>query len=70
MEPATSTRTQPPIDGAFEAPAATPIPADRARSLARWNRVLSGLHGVQFVAMLAVASTAWQVFSGTLRPGG
>lgn len=37
---------------------ANPIPADRARSLARWNRVLSGLHGIQFVAMLAVASTA------------
>jgi hypothetical protein len=39
-------------------PIATPIPADRARSLARWNRVLSGLHGLQFLAMLAVASTA------------
>jgi hypothetical protein len=35
-----------------------PIAADRARSLARWNRVLSGLHLVQFLAMLAVASTA------------
>ncbi|MEP7029124.1 MAG: hypothetical protein ABI960_11050, partial [Candidatus Eisenbacteria bacterium] len=34
------------------------IPADRARSLARWNRVLSFLHGGQFLAMLAVASTA------------
>lgn len=38
--------------------AATPIPAARARSLARWNRVLSGLHGLQFLAMLAIASTA------------
>ncbi len=33
------------------------IPQDRARSLARWNRVLSFLHGGQFLAMLAVAST-------------
>jgi len=38
--------------------AAASIPAARARSLARWNRVLSGLHGLQFLAMLAVASTA------------
>ncbi len=35
-----------------------PIPADRARSLARWNRVLAFLHGGQFVVMLAVAGTA------------
>jgi len=34
------------------------IDAGRARSLARWNRVLSGLHGIQFVVMLLVASTA------------
>ena len=37
---------------------ARPVAPERARSLARWNRVLSGLHGIQFVAMLAVASTA------------
>ena len=36
----------------------TPIAPERARSLARWNRVLSGLHGLQFFLMLAVASTA------------
>lgn len=35
-----------------------PIPIARSRSLARWNRVLAGLHGLQFVAMLAIASTA------------
>jgi hypothetical protein len=34
------------------------IATDRAASLARWNRVLSVLHGAQFLAMLAVASTA------------
>lgn len=37
---------------------ASPIAPERARSLSRWNRVLAGLHGLQFVAMLAVASTA------------
>jgi hypothetical protein len=37
---------------------AAPIPADRARSLARWNRILSVLHGAQFLLMLAVAGTA------------
>lgn len=35
-----------------------PVPADRARGLARWNRVLSFLHAGQFIVMLAVASTA------------
>jgi len=35
-----------------------PIPADRSTSLARWNRILAALHGVQFVAMLLVSSTA------------
>jgi hypothetical protein len=58
MDPVTSTRTQPPIAGAITPSTAAPIAPDRARSLARWNRVLSGLHAVQFVAMLAVASTA------------
>jgi Heliorhodopsin len=49
---------------------ATPIPADRARSLARWNRVLSLLHGAQFLAMLAIASTAvaFAPFVPTIRP--
>lgn len=46
------------------------IPDDRARSLARWNRVLAGLHGVQFVAMLAIASTAvaFAPFVPTIKP--
>jgi hypothetical protein len=49
---------------------ATPIPADRARSLARWNRVLSLLHGTQFLLMLAIASTAvaFAPFVPTIRP--
>lgn len=48
----------------------TPIPADRARSLARWNRLLAFLHGIQFVAMLAVASTAvaFAPFVPTIKP--
>jgi hypothetical protein len=49
---------------------ATPIPAARARSLARWNRVLAALHGIQFVAMLAIASTAvaFAPFVPTIKP--
>lgn len=56
-----ATSTLPPRSstaGPATQPMATPIPRERARSLARWNRVLSGLHGIQFVAMLLVASTA------------
>ena len=46
------------------------IPAERAASLARWNRVLSVLHGVQFLAMLAIASTAvaFAPFVPTVKP--
>jgi hypothetical protein len=33
----------------------TAIPADRARSLFRWNAVLAGLHFVQFLAILALS---------------
>ena len=44
--------------GRSTAEAATPIAPERARSLARWNRVLALLHGLQFVAMLLIASTA------------
>jgi hypothetical protein len=49
---------------------ATAIPADRARSLVRWNRALTFLHGIQFVVMLAVASTdvAFAPFIPTVRP--
>jgi hypothetical protein len=58
MDATTSIPFQPGIAGTDTTPIATAIPRDRARSLARWNRVLSGLHGLQFVVMLAVASTA------------
>jgi hypothetical protein len=34
------------------------LPVARSQSLARWNRGLTVLHGVQFLAMLAIASTA------------
>jgi hypothetical protein len=46
------------------------ISPDRSRSLTRWNRVLSALHGLQFVAMLAVASTAtsFAPFVPTVKP--
>ena len=46
------------------------IPVDRARSLARWNRILSGLHGAQFLLMIAVASTAavFAPFVPTVKP--
>ena len=37
---------------------ATPIDPARSRSLARWNRALTVLHGVQFLAMMAIGSTA------------
>ncbi len=42
----------------MDAGTASPIAPERARSLSRWNRILAGLHGLQFVAMLAIASTA------------
>jgi Heliorhodopsin len=48
----------------------TTISPERSRSLARWNRVLSALHGIQFVAMLAIASTAtaFAPFVPTVKP--
>ncbi len=48
----------------------TAIPADKARSLRRWNRSLSFLHGGQFLLMLAVSSTAvlFEVVVPTIRP--
>jgi hypothetical protein len=33
-----------------------PIPAERAASLTRWNRLLTFLHGIQFVVMLVISS--------------
>ena len=49
---------------------AVPIPTDRARSLRRWNRFLAGAHGLQFVAMLLVSSTAvaFRPVVPTVRP--
>ena len=46
------------------------IPADRARSLARWNRVLAPLHAVQFVAMLLISNTSvlFTVTVSTIKP--
>ncbi len=48
----------------------TAIPADRARSLNRWNRVLAFLHAGQFVLMLAVSSTVavFSPFVPTVKP--
>ncbi len=48
----------------------TTISPERSRSLARWNRVLSLVHGSQFLVMLAVASTtaAFAPFVSTVRP--
>jgi hypothetical protein len=34
------------------------IPADRSRSLRRWNRGLTFAHGAQFLVMIAISSTA------------
>jgi hypothetical protein len=50
--------------------ALAPIPTDRARGLARWNRVLSFAHAGQFLVMLAVASTAtvFAPFVPTVKP--
>ena len=45
------------LAGSGTAPAIAIAP-ERARSLNRWNRVLSLLHGLQFVAMLLIAGTA------------
>jgi hypothetical protein len=48
----------------------TPIAPARARSLARWNRGLTLLHGVQFLLMLAVGSTTarFAPFAPTVKP--
>jgi Heliorhodopsin len=48
----------------------TTISPERSRSLARWNRVLSFVHGSQFLVMLAVASTtaAFAPYVSTVRP--
>ena len=57
-------------DDGFTRPMPVTLPAGRAASLARWNRVLSILHGAQFLLMLAVASTvaAFAPFVPTVKP--
>ena len=69
MDAVNSIPHRPSIAGTDAAAIATPIPHERARSLARWNRVLSGLHGLQFLAMLLVASTtaAFAPYLSTVR---
>jgi hypothetical protein len=53
-------------------PAAPPaaIPAEQSRSLRRWNRFLTVAHGAQFVAMIAISSTAalFEPVVPTVRP--
>jgi hypothetical protein len=52
-------------------PARAPaLPADRSRSLRRWNRFLTIAHGAQFVAMLAISKTAavFEPVVPTVRP--
>jgi hypothetical protein len=50
--------------------AAPAIPADKSRSLRRWNRTLAFAHGAQFLLMLAVSSTAvlFTVLVPTVNP--
>jgi hypothetical protein len=45
-------------DIATAPPAAQAIPADKSRSLRRWNRGLTFAHGAQFLAMIAISTTA------------
>ncbi len=47
-----------------------PIPAERSRSLRRWNRFLTFAHGAQFLLMLVVSSTAvlFEPVVPTVRP--
>jgi hypothetical protein len=56
------------VPGAVPAPAA--IPADRARSLRRWNRFLAFAHGAQFVLMILVSRTTslFEPTVPTVRP--
>jgi hypothetical protein len=70
MDAASTLSLQPSVAGDDATPVPTPIPAARARSLARWNRVLTVLHGAQFVAMLAIATTTavFAPFVPTVRP--
>lgn len=59
-----------PASRAAAPPTPTAIPAARAASLARWNRALVFLHGIQFLAMVAISSTtaAFAPFVPTVKP--
>ena len=48
----------------------SPIPAERASSLRRWNRFLTFAHGAQFILMLVVSRTAvaFEPTVPTVRP--
>lgn len=50
--------------------AAVAIPADKSRSLRRWNRFLTGAHGLQFILMIAISGTAamFEPIVPTVRP--
>ena len=50
--------------------AASAIPAEKSRSLRRWNRTLTVAHGAQFLLMLAVSGTAvlFTVVAPTINP--
>lgn len=56
--------------GAGAIAAVTPIPAQRAGSLRRWNRFLALAHGAQFVLMLLVSRTTalFEPVVPTVRP--
>jgi hypothetical protein len=55
---------------ATEPGAGTAIPADKSRSLRRWNRGLTFAHGLQFLAMVAISKTAvrFEPVVPTVRP--
>jgi hypothetical protein len=57
-------------DLAAARPAAPAIPAEKSRSLRRWNRTLTFAHGAQFLLMLLVSSTAvlFTVVAPTVNP--
>lgn len=46
------------------------IPADKSRSLRRWNRFLTVAHGLQFLAMIAISRTTavFEPIVPTVRP--
>ena len=53
-----TTTTADPGDLAHAREAQRAIPAQTSRSLRRWNRGLTFAHGIQFLAMIAISTTA------------